>query len=514
MLAQRVGQRDAVRVAPLPQLVLVVHRAGGGRGAEQRAAEARALLVGPVDEPHGRPPAARPPRSGAAPRRRPRRSGSRRASRRSAPSRCGRRSAPRARRRRAASTTGCRPRRPRTRAAARRACRAATRAPAPRCPSTRRAARRSRRRSARAARVSSATVRLGIEHGAIVNRPRECGKNTRWRRWPRPARRAPRTGLRCDARPRASRSFVVVLAALWGLWEGYRWLWIHEGWTWPFVVDDTTMPHLHDIFAALWGSASPGGVGPRLITILVQGRALHREGGGGRLRASARSSASRSASLLAHFRLLQRGLAAVHRRLADGPDPRVAPMVVVWANPKLPSGLQGLGRGRRDRRVPDLLPGDGQHAPRPAVGRPARARADALATRPATGGSSGSSAFPAALPYLFAALKVAATASVVGAIIGELPSSIQDGLGGAILNFNQYYSTRAARALGDEHHRRGARDLVLPRHRARREARRAPRAGEPRMSVVEIAGRDEAVRRRRPRSRASTSRSSEASSSR
>ena len=47
---------------------------------------------------------------------------------------------------------------------------------------------------------------------------------------------------------------------------------------------------------------------------------------------------------------------------------------------------------------------------------------------------------PAALPYLFSALKIAATASVVGAIIGELPSSIQDGLGGAILNFNQYYS--------------------------------------------------------------------------
>jgi ABC-type nitrate/sulfonate/bicarbonate transport system permease component len=29
----------------------------------------------------------------------------------------------------------------------------------------------------------------------------------------------------------------------------------------------------------------------------------------------------------------------------------------------------------------------------------------------------------------------------VGAIIGELPSSIQDGLAGAILNFNQYYIT-------------------------------------------------------------------------
>jgi len=47
---------------------------------------------------------------------------------------------------------------------------------------------------------------------------------------------------------------------------------------------------------------------------------------------------------------------------------------------------------------------------------------------------------PTSLPYLFAALKIAATACVVGAIIGELPASIQDGLGGAILNFNQYYS--------------------------------------------------------------------------
>jgi NitT/TauT family transport system permease protein len=47
---------------------------------------------------------------------------------------------------------------------------------------------------------------------------------------------------------------------------------------------------------------------------------------------------------------------------------------------------------------------------------------------------------PSALPYLFSAFRVAATASVVGAIIGELPSSIQEGLGGAIINFNQYYA--------------------------------------------------------------------------
>jgi NitT/TauT family transport system permease protein len=46
---------------------------------------------------------------------------------------------------------------------------------------------------------------------------------------------------------------------------------------------------------------------------------------------------------------------------------------------------------------------------------------------------------PSALPFLFAAFRISASACVVGAIIGELPTSIQDGLGGAILNFNQYY---------------------------------------------------------------------------
>jgi NitT/TauT family transport system permease protein len=48
---------------------------------------------------------------------------------------------------------------------------------------------------------------------------------------------------------------------------------------------------------------------------------------------------------------------------------------------------------------------------------------------------------PASLPFVFSALKISATASVIGAIIGETPASIQDGLGGAIVNFNQYYST-------------------------------------------------------------------------
>jgi NitT/TauT family transport system permease protein len=48
---------------------------------------------------------------------------------------------------------------------------------------------------------------------------------------------------------------------------------------------------------------------------------------------------------------------------------------------------------------------------------------------------------PTSVPYLFASLRVAAAASVIGAIIGELPSGIPDGLGSALLNYNQYYTS-------------------------------------------------------------------------
>jgi NitT/TauT family transport system permease protein len=53
--------------------------------------------------------------------------------------------------------------------------------------------------------------------------------------------------------------------------------------------------------------------------------------------------------------------------------------------------------------------------------------------------------FPNAMPYIFTALKITAPASVVGAIIGELPSGIQDGLGGQIINYAQYFATQPKR---------------------------------------------------------------------
>src|SRR4051812_25932126 len=79
---------------------------------------------------------------------------------------------------------------------------------------------------------------------------------------PRPRAVAVRRGL-----GRAT-LFLLVLAALWGFWELYRWVFMRTGWTWPFRVDDTSMPSLQNIFQALWAHARPGDVGPRLITLL------------------------------------------------------------------------------------------------------------------------------------------------------------------------------------------------------------------------------------------------------
>ncbi len=48
---------------------------------------------------------------------------------------------------------------------------------------------------------------------------------------------------------------------------------------------------------------------------------------------------------------------------------------------------------------------------------------------------------PAALPYLFTALKISATTSIVGAIVAEAPTGIAGGLGRAIIQFNQQFTS-------------------------------------------------------------------------
>src|SRR5881396_2048005 len=61
-------------------------------------------------------------------------------------------------------------------------------------------------------------------------------------------------------------AIALALAALWGVWEAYRWTWIRLDLTWPFVVDETTMPHIHDIVGSLFEPSQTNG--PLLIDLL------------------------------------------------------------------------------------------------------------------------------------------------------------------------------------------------------------------------------------------------------
>ena len=229
--------------------------------------------------------------------------------------------------------------------------------------------------------------------------------------------------------------FVLVLAALWGLWEAYRWLWMREAWTWPFVVDDTSMPHIHDILHALFQPARYQG--PLLLTVLLKAAAFTAKEAAVGFAIGAVGGFALGV-LLAHFRVLQRGLLPYVVASQTVPILVIAPMVVVYLGSKGVPGWFSVsviaayltffpvtintirGLQSADRRALELM------------------------RSYAAGGWRvlWKLRFPTALPYIFAALKVSATASIVGAVIGELPSSIQDGLGGQILNYSQYYSTQ------------------------------------------------------------------------
>ncbi len=247
----------------------------------------------------------------------------------------------------------------------------------------------------------------------------------------RPARRAPI--VRALARAGLVVGVVVLLLAL---WELYRWIWTSTGWTWPFLVNDTSMPHIWTIFKAFGQPAQVNQ--PSLITVLLHKTAFTAKEAAAGFGIGA-AIGFVLAVVLFHSRLLQRGFLPYIVASQTVPILAIAPMVVVWVNPKLPGPLQGWGavaviatyltffpvtintlRGLRaaDPRAVDLM--RTYAASRWAVLWKLRV--------------------PSSLPYLFSALRLSATASVVGAIIGELPTGLQNGLGGAIFNFNQYYS--------------------------------------------------------------------------
>ncbi|MFN3706573.1 MAG: ABC transporter permease [Thermoflexales bacterium] len=195
-------------------------------------------------------------------------------------------------------------------------------------------------------------------------------------------------------------------------------------------LDKRTLPHLWEIVGA-FGTPSRRG-GPPLVATLVEAASFTLQGAFFGFAIGALIGFVLG-TIFAHVRILEQSLVPYVVASQTVPILAIAPMVVVWLRGSwwsvpliaayltfFPVTINTLrGMKSPDPRAVELM-------------RSYAASSWEVLWK---------LRFPASLPAIFAALKVAATSSVVGAIIAELPAGMQRGLGGAILNFNQYYIT-------------------------------------------------------------------------
>jgi NitT/TauT family transport system permease protein len=229
----------------------------------------------------------------------------------------------------------------------------------------------------------------------------------------------------------------LVLVGLWGLWEGYRWLWMETGWTRPFVVNSTTMPHIHEIVGALFERTNAGG--PLLIDLLFHSALFTAKEAVVGFAIGATIGFLLGA-VIARFAVLGRGVMPYVVASQTIPILALAPIVVVGLG-----SLTIFGWTPTDWMRVSVIAAYLTFFPVTVNTVRGLQSADPEAVELMESYAAGEWAVfwklrvPSALPFLFSAFRIAATACVVGAIIGELPSSIQEGLGGAIIVFNQYY---------------------------------------------------------------------------
>jgi NitT/TauT family transport system permease protein len=228
---------------------------------------------------------------------------------------------------------------------------------------------------------------------------------------------------------------VAVAVGLWAFWEAFKWVGEQTGLKLgQFTVNDRTLPHVHDIVGQLFEPSRRNG--PLLIEVLWDAALFTaKEAAVGFFLGA--SFGFTLAVILIHSRLLQRGLLPYIVASQTVPILAIAPMVVIWLG----------GRGLPDWLSVSVISAYLTFFPVTINTLRGLDSADPRALELMRSYAANSWGIlwkvriPASLPFVFTALKVSATASVVGAIIGELPASIQSGLGGAILNFNQYYAS-------------------------------------------------------------------------
>lgn len=240
---------------------------------------------------------------------------------------------------------------------------------------------------------------------------------------------------------RSGLSFLGILVTLALLWEGYKLMGQTTGGVWPLTnielpvrTNERSMPHLWDIVAALFRPARRGGDSILLLVLLEAALFTFRSAFAGFIIGGAIGFSL--GVLFVRSSLAERGLMPYVVASQTVPILAIAPILVVWAGrasvPKwmvvaiisaylafFPIAINTL-RGLRS----------------PAATASELMRSYAASPRQVLWKLQ----VPAAMPYLFPALKIAATASIIGAIVGELPASMPDGLGRAILNFAAAFS--------------------------------------------------------------------------
>ena len=271
---------------------------------------------------------------------------------------------------------------------------------------------------------------------------------------PRLTRTGPATTVAGPAAPRIGHSrrrrfltFVLLLVAILFLWEAVKWI---GGVPWRFpdilgtsidiehdppfrwaFANDLNLPHWFNILAVLAAPVQRNA--QETLGQFLAGAAFYtwREAALGFLVGAVLGLAL--ATVFVHSRLLERAFVPYVVASQTIPIVALAPMIVFAFGPSMTSVViiatyltffpvtiaMIRGLSSPDPRALELM--RSYAAGRWDVYRKVR--------------------LPASLPYLFTALKIAATASIVGAIIGEGPGGIPDGLGRAIINFNQYYIT-------------------------------------------------------------------------
>jgi NitT/TauT family transport system permease protein len=223
-------------------------------------------------------------------------------------------------------------------------------------------------------------------------------------------------------------AFLTILAALIVVWEGYKAVAIALDTTWPVRPDNKSMPHVWDIVGSLFESRRAG-EDVLLIVLLREAGFTFREAAVGFLLGGGFGFGL--AIVFERSRLFERSLMPYVIASQTVPLVAIAPIIVVWGGrfdwpTWIPAAIIAAYLSFFPVTINTLR----------GLRSPAATSMELMRSYAATKNETlWKVQVPAALPYIFTALKVAATASVIGALVGELPSSLDRGLGRALLTF-------------------------------------------------------------------------------